>query len=318
MAYELTIFNGKNAYSPAVEGSVVWETERKGSPGKLTFNVIYDKTLEFSEGNAVRFLSDNKKVFFGFIFTKRQSKDGIISVIAYDQLRYFKNKDTYVFKGKTATQIIKKIAKNNRLNTGTLADTKYKFKTRVFDNKTLFDMCQEALEETTRKKGKLYVLYDSYGKLTLKNAANMKVNVSIYAETAEDYSYESSIDKETFNRIKLVYDNKEKNKRDVYMVQSGKNINKWGMLQQYEKIQSTDRAKQKAKTMLKLFNKPTRDLSIKGAFGDYRCRAGKSVPVYLIFNDVKQSGYLLIEKARHVFEKDSHTMDLTLIGGKYF
>ena len=42
-----------------------------------------------------------------------------LEILAYDQLRYFKNKDTKIFKKMTATKIIKSIASANGLKTGT-------------------------------------------------------------------------------------------------------------------------------------------------------------------------------------------------------
>ena len=38
--YELLIQNGGTVYLPAVEDGVVWDTERKGSPGRLSFSVV--------------------------------------------------------------------------------------------------------------------------------------------------------------------------------------------------------------------------------------------------------------------------------------
>ena len=40
--YELLIENNNVFYSPAVEGGIQWSTDRRGSPGKLTFKVVND------------------------------------------------------------------------------------------------------------------------------------------------------------------------------------------------------------------------------------------------------------------------------------
>ena len=39
---ELTIRNGNTLYYPCVEEGIIWETDRKSSPGKLSFNVLVD------------------------------------------------------------------------------------------------------------------------------------------------------------------------------------------------------------------------------------------------------------------------------------
>lgn len=72
--YELLIQNGGTVYLPAVEDGVTWDTERKGSPGRLSFSVVKDAGLNFQEGNPVSFRQDGKDVFYGFVFTKRRDK----------------------------------------------------------------------------------------------------------------------------------------------------------------------------------------------------------------------------------------------------
>ena len=117
METELIIQNGKTVYSPAVQEDIEWSTERTGTPGKLTFKLLDDKKLKITEGNAVRFKYKGKNVFYGFIFT-RKIADGVITVTAYDQLRYLKNKDTYVYANKTMTQVVKKIITDYSLRKG--------------------------------------------------------------------------------------------------------------------------------------------------------------------------------------------------------
>ena len=108
MAYELLIQHGNNVFQPVVTGEVSWKTERKSYPGQLQFDIVMDdKIKNISEGDAVRLKKDNNNIFFGFIFSKKTDKEKIISITAYDQLRYFKNKDTYVYENKTAGELVK-------------------------------------------------------------------------------------------------------------------------------------------------------------------------------------------------------------------
>lgn len=101
----VTINNGKKEFNiPALDDlKVVWE--RKGTPGKLTFKAKYDKKFKTAEGNAVLVTVDKMKFFYGFIFTRSMSKDGIISYTVYDQLRYLKNKDTIIYKKRVLTKL---------------------------------------------------------------------------------------------------------------------------------------------------------------------------------------------------------------------
>ena len=84
--------------------------------------------------------------------------------------------------GLKASDLLKRIATDFRLNLGTVEDTGYTLETIVEENQTLFDMIQSALDETLMNTKQLYVLYDDAGKLTLKNINTMKLNLLIDEE----------------------------------------------------------------------------------------------------------------------------------------
>ena len=231
MAVELLIGSedGTKAYMPAVEEGIEWSTERRSSPGKLTFKVLKDDLLDFSEGSAVRMRDGNDNVFFGFVFKQQRDREQIITVTAYDQLRYLKNKDTIVYENRTASQFVQMVASDYALSTGTLEETNYTIESRVEENTSLFEMIENALDLTLTNTGDMYVLYDDFGKLTLKHLSSMYVGVPgaylmIDEETGENFEYTSSIDDSTYNRIKLTYDNEDTGFREVYIAQDGSNI----------------------------------------------------------------------------------------------
>ena len=149
MSVELLIADttGNKAYIPIVEEGIEWTTERRSTPGKLTFKVLKDDIINFQEGAAVRLKVNGVPVFFGFVFTKKRDKDQIITVTAYDQLRYLNNKDTYVYENKTASQLVKMIAADFSLNVGTVEDTGFVIASRVEDNTSLFDMIENAEQQ---------------------------------------------------------------------------------------------------------------------------------------------------------------------------
>lgn len=317
MKVELLIQNGDKVYIPEVEEGITWTTERKGVPGELNFNVITDNLITFTEGNPVRLRVDNKNVFYGFIFIKKKDKESLIKVTAYDQLRYLKNKDTYVYTNKTAGEFIKMLANDYNMRTGDIEDTNYKISSRVEDNVALFDMIQNAIDLTLENKKEMYVMYDDFGKIALKNIRSLYVDLLIDEETGENYSYTSSIDSETYNKIKLVYDNEETGKRDVYIAQDSKNINNWGVLQYFDTLKEGENGKAKADALLSLYNKKTKNLSINNAIGDLRVRGGSMVVVKLDLGDVKLSNIMIVEKCKHKFNNNEHFMDLTLRGGEF-
>ena len=324
MSVELLIGNelGTKAYLPAVEEGIEWTTERKDTPGKLSFRVLKDDVLDFSEGSAVRMKENGDEVFFGFVFKQQRSKEQIITVTAYDQLRYLKNKDTKVYEDKTAAQFIQMVADEYALTAGTLEDTKYVIESRVEENTSLFEMIANALDLTLTNTKQMYVLYDDFGKLTLKSLASMDVGVPgaylmIDEETGENYDYTSSIDDNTYNQIKLTYDNEETGVRDVFMAKSTENINKWGILQYFETLQKGENGQEKANALLELYNQKTRSLQITNAIGDNRVRAGSMIFIHLALGDVKIKNRMLVEKCRHLYKEGEHWMDLTLRGGEF-
>ena len=236
MNVHVYIQNGQTVYEPAVKGSITWETQRKGQPGKCSFSIISDGKLKIEEGNAVRLDVNGTPTFFGFIFERSWGSDGEVKVTAYDQLRYLKNKDSYNYENKTAGEVIQMIADDFNLRTGTLEDTGYPIPFRNEPDTALFDIILNALDLTMMATGKMFVLYDDVGKLTLRNVEDMKLNVMIDDETAQDYDFTVSIDKNTYNQIKLFCENDDSKKRDVFMTKHTENINKWGVLQMSESL----------------------------------------------------------------------------------
>ena len=324
MGIELLIGDetGTRAYLPAVKEEIVWTTERKGAPGKLTFSVLADDVLDFSEGSAVRLKENDDKIFFGFVFKQQRDRNQIINVTAYDQLRYLKNKDTLVYENKTADQFLRMVAADYGLNAGELENTRYVIESRVEENSSLFDMVQNALDQTLTNTGDMYVLYDDFGKLTLKHLSSMAVGrpgayLMVDEETGENFSYSSSIDDNTYNKIKLVYDNEETGFREVYMTQDSVNINKWGILQYFDTLSKGENGQAKAETLLKMYNKKTRNLKLQKVLGDNRVRAGSMIVVNLDLGDTKLRSFMLVESCRHTYKESEHWMDLTMRGGEF-
>ncbi|WP_339075205.1 NlpC/P60 family protein [Clostridioides difficile] len=316
----LVIAHWEDFYEPVVLDGITWEIERRGTPSKLEFTIVMDDILEFCEGNSVRLYYKGIGIFYGYIFQKKRDKENHIKIVAYDQLRYFKNKDTYVYSNKTASELVKMLAKDFNLKYNVIEDTKYKI-SRIEENKTLFDMILTALDDTLREKKEMYVLYDDFGRITLKNVASMKLDTVMNNDVIEDFDYNSSIDSDTYTKIKLVRDNEETGKRDVYIAQDSTHMRSWGILQMFDTVDknmSEAEIKQKCDILLKLYNKKTKSLSLKNVLGDIRVRAGCLVPVFLNLGDIKLQNYMLVEKVKHTFENNSHFMDLTLVDGDEF
>ena len=281
-----------------------------------------DDALDFSEGSAVRMKENGDEIFFGFVFKQQREKGPLITVTAWDQLRYLKNEDTIVYEAQTADQLIRRIAAGYSLNVGVLENTNYVIKSRVEEDTSLFEMIQNALDLTLTNTGEMFVLYDDFGKLALKHLSSMAVGsqgayLMIDEETGENFEYISSIDDNTYNKVKLTYDNEETGLREVYIAQDSGNINKWGVLQYFDTLKKGENGQAKADALLKLYNKKTRSLKLTNILGDNRVRAGSMVVVNLDLGDIKVKNFMLVESCKHIYKENEHWMDLTLRGGEF-
>lgn len=310
---------GGKIYQPVVEDGVRWETNRKGAPSTLEFTVIKDALISFPEGSKVQLKVDGKGVFIGYVFQKSRDKEQRIKVVAYDQLRYFKNKTTFRYTAKTASELLRMIAGDYpQFTLGTIEDTGYRIAARNEVDKTLVDIMLNALDITVAKTNRLFILYDDFGKITLRNAENLKLKTLIDNETAENFDYTTTIDEDTFNQIRLVYENDKTGKREVFIARDSTNIGNWGLLEYSATISKDTSAKAMADGLLALKNRKTRNLTIRNALGDPSVRAGCSLPIHLNLGDIVTQQYLMCESVTHYFSPDYHTMDLTLFDSNTF
>ena len=329
-------------YQAVVLEPVVWTTEQNGSAGKLEFTILKftdgdaKNQISFSEGAVVIFRYKGVEVFRGRVFQKSRDKEHHIACVAYDSLRYFKNKmcprafDFHI--GTTTTKFLDMLcsAENNGFTKGEFEDSEQLVTWNEVSPQTLFDMLDEASQQTivADPKHKTYTLYDEGGKLYYKSQDSMKLDLYIDNESLEDFSYTSSIDDETYNRVFLYWGDDEGSTKTTKKTTSEErsaagmytypekdednpNIEAWGVLQLTEKIDSTaGDYKDKAQKLLEYHNQKTRELTLQGVFGDTRVRAGSSVVVDLNLGDVAPKKYVFVLKARHTFENKFHTMDL--------
>ena len=319
MEIELIINHDGDIQAPVIVDEITLQTEIQSYPGTLKFTVYKDEILDFDEGDAVRLSIDGKIIFCGFVFDKSRNKDiKQIEVTAYDQIKYLtKNSDTYTYTNKTASDVIKMLAEDLGLQTGDIEDTNYRLFDMVEEDTCLYDIIQNALDYTIVNTGMYYILYDDAGYLTLKSLENMQTNLYIDEETAEDFEYKTSIDEQTYNQIKLRYEDEDTGVTKLYIVKDTANINKWGLLQYTDTVEDSEDGITKAETLLKLYNQKTRKLTIQNAFGRIDIRAGSLLYINLNVGDIIVNCPMLVNKCIHTFDGDMHFMELDVIGGEF-
>lgn len=274
--------------------------------------------VDIKEGNVIQFNVNGTTVFQGFVFGIERRPDNTMKVTAYDQLRYLKNKDVIVYQNKTATELIQQICDDYGLKVGELDNTQYKIPLRVEDNKTLVDIINYALTQTLiyTEKHDLYHLYDDAGKIMLKHIDKMELDVYVDAESMQDYIYRTSIDKDTYDVVKVVREAPgEQGKKLVRtgLVVDEDHIKEWGRLQYLLRPDNkTVNAMDRAKRIMTLKNRKTREIRLKGVLGDTRVRGGSMIFLVMDFGDVQLKNYMMVTNVTHTFAEGLHTMDMDL------
>lgn len=290
--------------------------EIQDNPGKLTFtleNILNENYI--SEGSPVSLKINNNNIFFGYIFKIGKNEKSEVKVTAYDQLRYLKYKDTYVLKGLTCNQIFNKICSDYNIKSSVKFSSNYVLPSRIEDNKNLAEIIQRAFDQTLIDTGDWFFMRDNFGTLEHLNVWEEKTNLAIGdASLLTGYEYESSIDDETYNQVKLVKENKETKKREIYIVKDSNNINKWGILQFFDKVDekmNEAQIKERAEMLLKHYNKPKKTLKLE-CIGDFRVKAGCGVVLVIgdLKDDVPFNKYAIVLNVSHKIKNNDHTMSL--------
>lgn len=291
-----------------------WATKRTGSPASIELTVIKHKDIVWEHGSILSVKSNDTGIFFGYVFKLSESEEDDISVVAYDQTRYFKNKDTYVFQGVRADQITAQIAADFKIKIGRLENTGYIIPSMVEDGQTLFDIILKALDLTLINSNEMFYLWDDFGSLRISNVRDSKLDLFLGdSSLATGYTYSTDIDSETYNKIKLVKDNKKTGKRDAYVYQDSDNIRLWGILQDYEKVSedmNEAQIKERGAMMLELYNRPKRSFNVN-ALSDLTVRAGRVL--FIGISKVGISQFFIVEEADHDLLKETMSLKLKVM-----
>jgi hypothetical protein len=318
--YQLTIQNKHDGYtydvSDFITENIAFETALEPQAGKLTFSLITDSRLPvFTEGSVVSFKENADEIFFGYLFKVDETNDKI-SFTAYDQMRYLKNKDSMVISNHTASSLFETICKNTNLRYKVVTSSGYIIADAIKDNSTYFEIMQYGIDQTLINDGRWYHIYDKFGTLQFVDLNGLKTEYVVSDDAIlKTTTLTSSIDEDTYNQIKLMKENKETKKREVYIVQDSNKINEWGLLQYYESVDENAneaQIKERADMLLKLKNRKTQIIKIP-CIGNNTVQAGSgiiiNIPVFNKYNIINNR-YYLVSKCTHKYSQNEHSMDL--------
>lgn len=301
-----------------ISSALSWNTSRTGKPASVELTLIQNglyqaNAFAIRNGDIIRIHKDGAGIFYGYVFSIGMNPKGEISIKAYDQVRYLLNKDTRIFKGQTADQIIRQLAQDFKLQTGRLDETGYSIPSMLEDGQTLLDMIEKAITLTLVATQRHYVFFDAFGELSLRLVDDFLADFYIGdGSLLTGYDFSRDIDSDTYNRIKLYRDNQQTGRREIYMAEDSANMARWGVLQLYQSVDDNKNEAQigdMLEQLARLKNREAKSLKLD-AVGNLKIRAGVYVPIVIEALGLNQP--MLVDEAKHKFEGDNHTMSLTL------
>lgn len=299
---ELVIENSSGVYNiTELVNTVSFADKLNDGCSKLEFSHTRNDLI-ITNGSFVSFTYDSLH-FYGVVFKVGRNARGEISVVAYDQLRYAKAKDTIISKGETITSHVKKMCSYLGLvPDDKLLDTKYVLATELKDNKTWLDIIYEDIRDTLTATGRYYMVRDEYRKVCIRNLEDMRLDLVLGDESlVYDYSYEKSIDDETYNVVKLVRDDKEAGQSFTFVSEDKASVTKYGLLQYFEVVDkklNNSQVKAMADILLNIHNMEYETLTLN-CLGRSEVRAGCGI--FANIPDLGMQKWLVVKSVTHDF-----------------
>lgn len=296
--------------------SITWKGSKYNAPRSLEVNLINNShpsnsLIEFEEGNALVFKWKGRELHRGIIFKINKDVCGAETLVSHDQLIYMlKNKDSYVFENKKASEIITRICKDFEIPIGDIVDTGYVIPNQVFDSKKLYDIVMTSLDTTRKQTGVRHYLFSEKGKIYLKRRKDMTRKWAVeHGVNLIDYSFSTSIE-DTATKVLLKSGQKGK---EITAPSENKELQKkFGVLQHYEKISekiNKAQLQQRADEILNKKGKINKEFSLN-ALGISEVISGTSI--YVIEKDIGIKKGFYVEEDTHNFNGNKHTMSLKL------
>lgn len=296
--------------------SVRWSGRKGSSARTITVAMIDDdgyrharSGIDVADGNQCVFLVDGKERFRGILMNQNQGDNKQLKFKAYDNGIYLaNNKDTFVYKNKTADQVFSDVCSRFGIPTGEVAKCSYKIPEFTKGKTTGQDAVLDALSLDYKATGTRHFISSDKGKLSLLQRKDQVISFVVDGDAnLYGYSYTKSIES-IKTRVKMI------SKEGTTLAEKSNSSleQKVGIFQE---IQQPDESLTKAQvkdlvgSVLDTLDDPEETLMLN-ILGDPDVISGKAILVKIPHLDISRAYY--VDSDDHTFEDNMHTMSLTL------
>ena len=296
--------------------SVRWSGRKGSSARTITVAMIDDdgyrharSGIDVADGNQCVFLVDGKERFRGILMNQNQGDNKQLKFKAYDNGIYLaNNKDTFVYKNKTADQVFSDVCSRFGIPTGEVAKCSYKIPEFTKSKTTGQDAVLDALSLDYKATGTRHFISSDKGKLSLLQRKDQVISFVVDGDAnLYGYSYTKSIES-IKPRVKMI------SKEGTTLAEKSNSSleQKIGIFQE---IQQPDESLTKAQvkdlvgSVLDTLDDPEETLTLN-ILGDPDVISGKAILVKIPHLDISRAYY--VDSDDHTFEDNMHTMSLTL------
>lgn len=296
--------------------SVRWSGRKGSSARTITVTMIDDdgyrharSGIDVADGNQCVFLVDGKERLRGILMNQNQGDKKQLKFKAYDNGIYLaNNKDTFVYKNKTADQVFSDVCSRFGIPTGEVAKCSYKIPELTKSKTTGQDAVLDALGLDYKATGTRHFISSDKGKLSLLQRKDQVISFVVDGDAnLYGYSYTKSIES-IKTRVRMI------SKEGTTLAEKSNSAleQKIGIFQE---IQQPDESLTKAQvkdlvgSVLDTLDDPEETLTLN-ILGDPDVISGKAILVKIPHLGISRAYY--VDSDDHVFEDNMHTMSLTL------
>lgn len=312
----LVVKNKKTIDMTNLVQSVRWSGRKGSSARTITVTMIDDdgyrharSGIDVADGNQCVFLVDGKERFRGILMNQNQGDKKQLKFKAYDNGIYLaNNKDTFIYKNKTADQVFSDVCSRFGIPTGEVAKCSYKIPELTKSKTTGQDAVLDALGLDYKATGTRHFIISDKGKLSLLQRKDQVISFVVDGDAnLYGYSYTKSIES-IKTRVKMI------SKEGTTLAEKSNSAleQKIGIFQE---IQQPDESLTKAQvkdlvgSVLDTLDDPEETLTLN-ILGDPDVISGKAILVKIPHLGISRAYY--VDSDDHTFEDNMHTMILTL------